>query len=130
MTGGEHFDDAEWTGFLDSLDFGSLAPADYARYRPAVVDGLSFFQTLEGVVADVSSKCRPDWVLMRAMVGQLAAESGQRTVALPFSRQFATHLSTLDLTQLMMSAPLIGSRQWLGVEAGLLRSSTGWRHAH
>lgn len=72
-------------------------------------------QTLEGVVADVSARSRPDRVLIVSMIKALAAEWGQRLYATPFSRHFATHLSTLDLTQLWASAPLIGQRQLYGL---------------
>jgi ubiquinone biosynthesis protein len=34
---------ADWTEFLAELDIGSLVPAEYERYQPAVVDGLAFF---------------------------------------------------------------------------------------
>ncbi|MFO1156969.1 MAG: AarF/UbiB family protein [Rhodospirillales bacterium] len=72
-------------------------------------------QTLEGVVADVSADARPDRVLVVSVIKALAAEWGQRLYAPPFSRHFATHLSTLDLTQLWASAPLIGQRQLYGL---------------
>lgn len=78
-------------------------------------------QTLEGVVADVSANCRPDLVLARTLARTLAAEWAQRSLTLPFSRNFATHLSNLDLTQLFASAPLIGQRQLYGLRAGRLR---------
>lgn len=124
---GEHvrrLGDGAWPGmsWLTSL-MDAAATGARCRFKADLVMFRKSLQTLEGVVADVSSESRPDWVLMRAMIGQLAAESGQRALALPFSRHFATHLSTLDLTQLMMSAPLIGSRQWLGLQSDLLRSA-------
>lgn len=72
-------------------------------------------QTLEGVVADVSADARPDRVLITAVLKALAAEWSQRLYATPFSRQFATHLSNLDLAQLWASAPLIGQRQLYGL---------------
>ena len=72
-------------------------------------------QTLEGVVADVSADARPDRVLITAVLKALAAEWSQRLYAMPFSRQFATHLSNLDLAQLWASAPLIGQRQLYGL---------------
>lgn len=76
-------------------------------------------QTLEGVVADVSAHSRPDRVLIVSVLKALAAEWGQRLYAQPFSRDFATHLSTLDLTQLWASAPLIGQRQLYGLRRHL-----------
>jgi hypothetical protein len=84
-------------------------------------------QTLEGVVADVSPDCHPDRVLMAAFVKQLVIEWAQRPFALPSSRHFATHFSNVDLTQLLMSAPFIGSRQWVNLQATWLRDTGfGW----
>jgi predicted unusual protein kinase regulating ubiquinone biosynthesis (AarF/ABC1/UbiB family) len=80
-------------------------------------------QTLEGVVADVSADCHPDRVLIAAFVKQLAIEWAQRPFALPSSRHFATHFSNVDLTQLLMSAPFIGSRQWVNLQATWLRET-------
>lgn len=34
---------SDWLTFLETLDFGPLVPEAYARYRPAVVDGLGFY---------------------------------------------------------------------------------------
>lgn len=34
---------AGWIEFCDSLDLGALVPEGYARYRPAVVEGMVFF---------------------------------------------------------------------------------------
>jgi ubiquinone biosynthesis protein len=84
-------------------------------------------QTLEGVVADVSPECRPDRVLIAAFLRQLAGEWGQRAFATPFSRHFATHLSNLDLAQLLVSAPLIGSLRWMSLQNAWLRGgAVGW----
>ena len=58
-------------------------------------------QTLDGVVADVSANSHPDRVLTLALLRTLAAEWTQRSYTLPLSRHFATHLSNLDLTQLL-----------------------------
>ena len=80
-------------------------------------------QTLDGVINDVSADSRPDRVLTVALLRQLIAEMSGRSIALPVSRHFASHLSNLDLTQLLASAPLIGSRQLIGLRAELLGSS-------
>ena len=84
-------------------------------------------QTLEGVVADVSPECRPNRVLIAALLRQLAVEWGQRPFATPFSRHFATHFSNLDLTQLLASAPLVGSLRWMSLQNAWLRDGpAGW----
>ena len=82
--------------------------ADLVMFRKAL-------RTLEGVVADVSPNCRPDRVLIVALLRRLAVEWGQRPFATPFSRHFATHFSNLDLTQLLASAPLVGSLRWMSM---------------
>jgi ubiquinone biosynthesis protein len=91
------------------------------RFSGDLVVYRKVMQTLDGVIPDVSPACRADRVLTASLMRQLAAEWGERAMTLPFSRQFATHLSNLDLTQLMMSVPLIGSRQWIGFRSKVLR---------
>jgi ubiquinone biosynthesis protein len=80
-------------------------------------------QTIEGVVADVSPDCHPDRVLIGSFVKQLVIEWAQRPFALPSSRHFATHFSNVDLARLLMSAPFIGSRQWVNLQASWLRDA-------
>jgi ubiquinone biosynthesis protein len=94
------------------------------RFSGDLVIYRKVMQTLDGVIPDISPACRADRVLTAALMRQLAGEWGERAIALPFSRQFATHLSNLDLTQLMMSVPLIGSRQWMGFRRKLLVGRT------
>ena len=84
-------------------------------------------RTLEGVVADVSPEYRPDRVLLAAFLRQLAVEWGQRPFAIPFSRHFATHFSNLDLTQLLASAPVVGTLRWMNLQNAWLRDDpVGW----
>lgn len=84
-------------------------------------------QTLEGVVADVSPDCHPDRVLIGAFVKQLVLEWGQRPFSLPLSRHFATHFSNIDLAQLLMSMPVIGSLRWMNWQSAWLRhENLGW----
>jgi ubiquinone biosynthesis protein len=78
-------------------------------------------QTLEGVVADVSPDCHPDRVLIAAFAKQLLFEWVQRPFALPSSRHFATHFSNVDLTQLLMSTPFVGSLRWMNLQSAWLR---------
>ncbi len=90
------------------------------RFSGDLVIYRKVMQTLEGVIPDVSPACRADRVLTAALLRQLAGEWGERAISFPFTRQFATHLSNLDLTQLMVSVPLFGSRQWTGFRRKLL----------
>jgi ubiquinone biosynthesis protein len=84
-------------------------------------------QTLEGVVADVSPDCHPDRVLITAFVKQLVIEWVQRPLALPSSRHFSTHSSNIDLTQLLMSMPFLGSLRWMNLQSTWLRDTgLGW----
>lgn len=84
-------------------------------------------QTLAGVVADVSPDCHTDRVLAAAFVRQLLLEWGQRPFSLPASRHFATHFSNVDLAQLLMSAPVIGSLRWMDWQSDWLRDGgLGW----
>ncbi len=41
---------SDWQAFCATLDVGALVPEGYARYRPAIVDGLAFF--LSGLPAE------------------------------------------------------------------------------
>ncbi len=68
--------------------------------------------TLAGVVADVSERCDPDAVLASAFVRTLALEAGVRLVSAPYSRALASHLSNLDLAEVVLSAPLAAWRYW------------------
>lgn len=60
-------------------------------------------------------------MLIAAFLRRLAEEWGQRPFATPFSRHFATHFSNLDLAQLLVSAPLIGSLRWMSLQNAWLR---------
>ena len=84
-------------------------------------------QTLEGVVADVSPDCHTDRVLIGAFVRELLLEWGQRPFSLPSSRHFATHFSNVDLAQLLMTTPFIGSLRWMDWQSAWLRDAgLGW----
>jgi ubiquinone biosynthesis protein len=91
-----------------------------ARFSGDLVMFRKVLQTLRGVVADVSEHCRLDLVLAARLGRQLAGETAARCWTLPASRRFASHLSNRDLTELALSAPLIGTRSWLGLGRELL----------
>lgn len=88
-----------------------------ARFAGSLVMFRKVLQTLDGVVKDVSPDTRVDRVLGLALAKTLVGEFRERTYAEPFSRAFASHFSTLDLAQLLMSSPLIGSRLALALQA-------------
>lgn len=66
--------------------------------------------TLEGVVADVSSGISLSNVLSLSATRQFLREWARRCVASPFSRDFATHVSNLDLLSLYFAAPSVATR--------------------
>jgi ubiquinone biosynthesis protein len=110
-------------GWLTELMDDAVTQAA-CRFRGDLLMFRKVLQTLEGVVADVSAECRPDRVLIGSMLRQLALEWGQRAFAPPFSRHFATNVSTLDLTQLLVSAPIVGSLQWMNLQSAWLRGAS------
>jgi len=89
-----------------------------ARFGPNLMIFRKVLQTLDGVVADVSEDCRPDRVLAASFFRQFGLEWGLRAFVPPYSRAFATHLSTTDLAELVLSAPFTASRYSLDLFAG------------
>ncbi|MBK8175001.1 MAG: AarF/ABC1/UbiB kinase family protein [Rhodospirillales bacterium] len=115
-----------WPGLTWAMDLLDDAVTQArCRFGGDLVIFRKALQTLDGVVADISEDCHPDRILTIDLLRHLTAEVGLRAWALPFSRNFATHFSNLDLAQLIASAPLIGTRQWFGVQARLL---AGWHN--
>jgi ubiquinone biosynthesis protein len=98
---------------LDGLAFGGIRfPAELLMFRKALF-------TLEGVLHDVAPEVQMDLVLAHYAVRLLRREAPARLLR-PFtdsSATFRTHLSNFDLTALVLSLPLLGSRLWAqGVE--------------
>ncbi len=106
-------------GWLMELMDAAATTAE-ARFAGGLLMFRKVLQTLEGVLADVSADCRVDRVLTASLIRKLALEWGRRPLATPFSRQFATHFSNMDLMQMWWSAPLIGSRYALALQMALL----------
>lgn len=71
--------------------------------------------TVEGVASDVDPRCRVDDVLIAAAADAFARELPWRAFAAPTSRQFASHLSNLDLWAALASAPLGMMNRWMAV---------------
>lgn len=113
--------DGRWpslTWLMDLMD-AALVEAQ-ARFGSGLIMFRKVLQTLDGVLADVSATCRVDRVLARALISELAGEWRRRPLAFPFSRNFATHFSNLDLIQMWLSTPLIVSRYALALQTSLL----------
>ncbi len=71
--------------------------------------------TLEGVVAEIGAEgFELDDVLCREFLRHFVTEWPRRWFALPSSRQYATRLSNLDLTQAALSYPATIARYWIG----------------
>ncbi|MGF1581054.1 MAG: AarF/UbiB family protein [Gemmataceae bacterium] len=70
--------------------------------------------TLNGVLADIGSGENPtNKVLLREFVEHFARELPNRWFALPNSRDFATRLSNMDITELLLSVPWTAMEFWL-----------------
>ncbi len=113
--------DGRWPSLTWLMDLMDAALVDaQARFGSGLIMFRKVLQTLDGVIADVSATCRVDRVLARALIGELAGEWRRRPLAFPFSRNFATHFSNLDLIQMWFSTPLIVSRYALALQTSLL----------
>jgi len=107
-------------GWLTDLMDAALIEAR-GHFGPNLAIFRKVLQTLKGVIADVSEESRADAVLAASLVSLLSMEMPSRSIAPPLSRTFTSHLSTADLVHLLMSAPLIASRYWLGLGEKLYR---------
>jgi hypothetical protein len=76
---------------------------DLVLFRKAVL-------TLEGVAADVSTETSLSKVLPLSAGAQFLREWASRCVSPPGSRDFATHVSNLDLLSLYFAAPSAATR--------------------
>ena len=113
--------DGTWPGFdwLMGLMDAALTEAG-GRFDAGLVMFRKVLQTLDGVVKDISPDCRVDRVMALSLAKRLAGECTRRAYAEPRSHDFATHFSNLDLTQLLVSSPIIGSRYALALQAEML----------
>ncbi len=84
-----------------------------ARFGADLVMFRKVLLTLEGVVADVSDDFPLNLTLAWAFLSRLGFEWGPRAMALPFQRDFPTHLSNADIAQLTMVAPMTAWRYLL-----------------
>ncbi len=71
--------------------------------------------TLSGVVADITTDSSLDQVMLNQGLRQFAGEWSSRMLADPASRSFGTHVSNLELMQLMGSWPGTANAYWLGL---------------
>jgi ubiquinone biosynthesis protein len=94
-------------GLMDraASEAGVNFPEPLAMYRKAL-------HTLLGVVTDISETCSVDEVLINSGIQKLVAEWPQRAVSPAHSRDFATHVSTSDLTGLVLTSSLLPLKVW------------------
>lgn len=99
---------AQWlTGMMDDtvLKAGVRFSGDLLLFRKALL-------TVSGVAADVSDAIPLEASLAASFLTRLWAEGAFRTVMPPTSQAFGTHLSTLDLTQALVTLPFTPLRYW------------------
>ncbi len=84
--------------------------------RAVFDDNLLLFRKLmhivEGVISDLDPRYSLDQMLMQAGFQRYCTEAFFRLLAGPCSRAFGTHLSNLDLVELMCSGPVVMMRRW------------------
>lgn len=95
---------------LDLLDDATLSAGvrfseDLLFFRKSVL-------TIEGVITDVSKGSSFERVLPLSALNQFARELMSRSVSLPTSRAFGTHVSNLDLLSLYWTIPSATMKYW------------------
>jgi len=100
-----------------AVERGTVFPASLMLFRKSLL-------TLNGVVADVDPRCSVDAVFIGAAMRALAGEWPRRLTASPFSRDFATHASNLDLASVWACAPAALMGCWSEVAGDWWRAIT------
>jgi ubiquinone biosynthesis protein len=98
-------------GWLTDLLDGVALEAG-GQFSPDLVLFRKSFHTLQGVMADVDGEVALDGAIALRLMNQLTAEAGPRWLSHPLSRQFGSHLSNIDLIDLLMYGPLAPYRLW------------------
>ncbi len=95
-------------GLLDRLVFSATIEfsEDLLLFRKTLF-------TLSGVVADVSTLCSPNRVLLNSGLKQLLRELPDRVATFSDSDSLGTHVSNLDLLCLWASMPMATGRFWI-----------------
>jgi len=92
-----------------------VASSTEAGFRHELILFRKAWLTLRGVIDDVAAGYPSDRTLLNAGFERLIAEFPARMLAPPDSRRFDTHLSSVDLIGLWMSAGWVPARFWLGM---------------
>ena len=69
--------------------------------------------TLTGVIADISTQCSTEGVLISSAMRQFQRELASRPFVSVDSRDFGSHVSNMDLCHLWYTLPLTVTRYWL-----------------
>ena len=93
-------------GIATSTNIGF--PENLMLFRKALL-------TLSGVVTDITVDCSLDRVMRNQGLRQFSGEWFSRLLADPASRSFGTHVSNVELLQLMGSWPGTVNAYWLGL---------------
>ena len=94
-------------GLLDRLATSTHVgfPEDLIMFRKALL-------TLKGVIADISTRCSTEGVLISAGMRQFQRELAARPFVSMDSRAFGSHVSNMDLFRLWYTMPLTVTRYW------------------
>jgi ubiquinone biosynthesis protein len=99
----------DWVlGLLDRLATSTNLgfSEDLIMFRKALL-------TLTGVIADISTQCSTEGVLISSAMRQFQRELASRPFVSVDSRDFGSHVSNMDLCHLWYTLPLTVTRYWL-----------------
>ncbi|HPT48211.1 MAG TPA: AarF/UbiB family protein [Candidatus Rifleibacterium sp.] len=101
-----------------AVEFGGLRlRAELALFRKALF-------ALLALVEDIAPQASSDAVVVGAGLTRLASEWPSRAFANPFTRQWGTHVSNVDLNSLFADMPLSVTRFWFGCWSDFLEKAT------
>ncbi len=101
-----------------AVEFGALRlRAELALFRKALF-------ALTALVEDIAPNASSDTVVVGAGMARLASEWPSRAFSNPFTRNWSTHVSTIELTTLFADMPLSATRFWFGCWSDFLEKTT------
>jgi ubiquinone biosynthesis protein len=99
----------DWVlGLLDRL-----ATSTHVGFSEDLIVFRKALLALTGVIADISTQCSTEGVLISSGLGQFQREFASRPFASLDSRAFGSHVSNTDLYRLWYTMPLTATRYWL-----------------
>ncbi len=101
-----------------AVEFGGLRlRAELALFRKALF-------ALLALVEDIAPNASSDAVVVGAGLARLASEWPSRAFSNPFTRNWETHVSNVDLSTLFADMPLSVTRFWFGCWSDFLEKAT------